>query len=96
VALIPYWAVWPFESMVISRKSIQHIGQMNEDEKMALADIYHRLTVMYDNLFQVSFAYSSEFIRLLPMERNIRHGIFTCIFFRLVEIGFCKKVYGRL
>ncbi|MGD9555958.1 MAG: UDP-glucose--hexose-1-phosphate uridylyltransferase [Mangrovibacterium sp.] len=59
VALIPYWAVWPFESMVISRKAIQHIGQMGEEEKMALADIYRKLTIMYDNLFQVSFPYSS-------------------------------------
>jgi UDPglucose--hexose-1-phosphate uridylyltransferase len=59
VALVPYWAVWPFESMIMSRKSIQHIGQMSEDEKIALADIYRRLTIMYDNLFQVSFAYSA-------------------------------------
>ncbi|MGE4586686.1 MAG: UDP-glucose--hexose-1-phosphate uridylyltransferase [Mangrovibacterium sp.] len=59
VALIPYWAVWPFESMIISRRSIRHIGQMNEEEKAGLADIYRRLTIMYDNLFEVSFAYSA-------------------------------------
>ena len=59
VALIPYWAVWPFESMIISKNPIEHIGQMNEDEKLDLADIYKKLTIMYDNLFEVSFAYSA-------------------------------------
>jgi UDPglucose--hexose-1-phosphate uridylyltransferase len=59
VALIPYWAVWPFESMIVSRKPVQHIGQLGESEKMAMADIYRRLTIMYDNLFHVSFAYSA-------------------------------------
>jgi len=59
VALIPYWAIWPFESMIISKRPVQHIGQMNEDEKWALADIYKKLTIMYDNLFEVSFAYSA-------------------------------------
>ncbi len=59
VALVPYWATWPFESMIISKKAVQHIGQMDEAEKMALADLYRRLTIMYDNLFQVSFAYSA-------------------------------------
>jgi UDPglucose--hexose-1-phosphate uridylyltransferase len=48
-----------FESMIISKRAVQHIGQMNEAEKMALADMYRRLTIMYDNLFQVSFAYSA-------------------------------------
>ena len=59
VALVPYWATWPFESMIISRRTISHIGMMNDDEKTALADIYKKLTIMYDNLFEVSFAYSA-------------------------------------
>ncbi len=59
VALVPYWAVWPFETMVISRRPVQNILQLTEDEKTALADIYKQLTVKYDNLFEVSFAYSA-------------------------------------
>ena len=59
VALVPYWAVWPFESMIISRRAIQHLGQFSEEEKLALADMYKRLTIMYDNLFEVSFPYSA-------------------------------------
>ncbi len=59
VALVPFWAVWPFETMIISRRHIQHIGQMTGDERGALADIYKKLTVKYDNLFKVSFPYSA-------------------------------------
>ena len=59
VALVPYWATWPFESMIISKNSVQNLGQMDEEDKNDLADIYRRLTIMYDNLFEVSFAYSA-------------------------------------
>jgi UDPglucose--hexose-1-phosphate uridylyltransferase len=61
VALVPYWAVWPFETIVISRRSISNLAEMVEDEKIHLADIYRRLTIRYDNLFQTSFPYSMGF-----------------------------------
>lgn len=59
VALVPYWAVWPFETMIVSRRPMQNILQLTDDERTALADIYKQLTVKYDNLFEVSFAYSA-------------------------------------
>jgi UDPglucose--hexose-1-phosphate uridylyltransferase len=59
VALVPYWAVWPFETMVISRRAVQNISQLTDEERTGLADIYKQLTVKYDNLFEVSFAYSA-------------------------------------
>lgn len=59
VALVPFWAVWPFETMIISRRPVQNILQLNDAERTALADIYKQLTVKYDNLFEVSFAYSA-------------------------------------
>jgi len=59
VALVPFWAVWPFETMIISKKHIQHIGQLNDEEKLAFADVYKKLTTMYDNLFEISFPYSA-------------------------------------
>jgi UDPglucose--hexose-1-phosphate uridylyltransferase len=59
VALIPFWAVWPFESMIISRRHVQNILQLNEQERKGLADIYKKLTILYDNLFEVSFPYSA-------------------------------------
>lgn len=59
VALVPYWAVWPFETMIISRRAVQNISQLTDEERTGLADIYKQLTVKYDNLFEVSFAYSA-------------------------------------
>ncbi len=58
VALIPFWATWPFETMIISRRQVQNITQFTEEEKLALADILKRLLTRYDNLFQTSFPYS--------------------------------------
>lgn len=59
VALVPFWAVWPFESMIISKRHVQNISQLTNEEKNAFANVYKRLTVMYDNLFEVSFPYSA-------------------------------------
>ena len=59
VSLIPYWAVWPFEAMIIPKRHIQHIGMLNEKEERAYAEILKMLTIKYDNLFNTSFPYSS-------------------------------------
>ena len=59
VALVPFWAVWPYETMIISRQPRQHIGQFSSEEVTAYAKILKQLTTRYDNLFQISFPYSS-------------------------------------
>ena len=59
VALVPFWATWPFEAMIVSKRAVSKLTDLSEDEKMALADAYKKLTVMYDNLFEVSFPYSA-------------------------------------
>jgi len=59
VALVPFWAVWPFETLVISRRPVPHVGQLTGEERDQLADIVRRVTARYDNLFEVSFPYSA-------------------------------------
>ena len=59
VALVPFWATWPFEAMIVSKRAVSNITQLSDDERAALADAYKKLTVMYDNLFEVSFPYSA-------------------------------------
>ncbi|HEU4563912.1 MAG TPA: UDP-glucose--hexose-1-phosphate uridylyltransferase, partial [Gemmatimonadaceae bacterium] len=61
VALVPFWAVWPFEVMVVSRRPVAHLGLLGDAERDALADIVRRVTTRYDNLFEVSFPYSAGF-----------------------------------
>jgi UDPglucose--hexose-1-phosphate uridylyltransferase len=57
--VVPFWAVWPFETMIISKRHIQHIGQMNETEKTGFADAIKQITAAYDKVFGVSFPYSA-------------------------------------
>lgn len=59
VALIPFWAVWPYEAMIIPRRAMASILDMNEAERHGLAEAYRELTILYDNLFEVSFPYSA-------------------------------------
>ncbi|WP_318840746.1 UDP-glucose--hexose-1-phosphate uridylyltransferase [Reichenbachiella ulvae] len=59
VVLIPYWAVWPFEAMILPKKRMAYITGMNDAEKQAFAEAYQHLTIKYDNLFETSFPYSA-------------------------------------
>ena len=61
VALVPFWATWPFEAMVLCRRRVPSLSEMDDGEKDALADILKRLTSRYDNLFRTSFPYSAGF-----------------------------------
>jgi UDPglucose--hexose-1-phosphate uridylyltransferase len=61
VALVPFWAVWPFETLLISRRPIGALPDLLADERAGLAGILKRLTTRYDNLFEVSFPYSMGF-----------------------------------
>ncbi len=58
-ALVPFWAVWPFETMIISKRHITKITDFTTDEATAFASILKQLTTRYDNLFETSFPYSS-------------------------------------
>jgi UDPglucose--hexose-1-phosphate uridylyltransferase len=60
-AVVPFWAVWPFETMVISKRHAGSLEQFSESGRDALADILHRVTARYDNLFETSFPYSMGF-----------------------------------
>ncbi len=59
VALVPFWAVWPYETMIVSKRQVQSILQFTEEEKKAFACILKELTIKYDNLFNISFPYSA-------------------------------------
>jgi UDPglucose--hexose-1-phosphate uridylyltransferase len=58
VALVPFWAVWPFETMLLARRHVGALPEMDAAERDALTDIVKRLTTRYDNLFETSFSYS--------------------------------------
>jgi UDPglucose--hexose-1-phosphate uridylyltransferase len=61
VVLVPYWALWPYETMVLPKRHIRRLDELLESEIADLADIMKRLLIKYDNLFECSFPYSMGF-----------------------------------
>jgi UDPglucose--hexose-1-phosphate uridylyltransferase len=59
VVLTPFWAVWPFETMIIPKKQHANITEISETESMTFADAISKITIAYDKLFDCSFPYSS-------------------------------------
>jgi UDPglucose--hexose-1-phosphate uridylyltransferase len=60
-AVVPFWAVWPFETLVMSKRHLGGFDELSSEERHALADIQIRVTTRYDNLFKAPFAYSMGF-----------------------------------
>ncbi|MEO6964696.1 MAG: UDP-glucose--hexose-1-phosphate uridylyltransferase [Acidobacteriaceae bacterium] len=58
VALVPFWAVWPFETLVLSRRHFGSLAKMDQRQRAALAEILKQVTTRYDNLFEVGFPYT--------------------------------------
>jgi len=61
VALVPFWAVWPFEVMLVPTRRVPDLPSLSGGERDALADILRRVAARYDNLFRTSFPYSMGF-----------------------------------
>jgi UDPglucose--hexose-1-phosphate uridylyltransferase len=59
VVLVPFWAVWPFEAMIVSKKAQPNILSMSDAEALNFAEAIAVLTKAYDKLFNTSFPYSS-------------------------------------
>jgi len=58
LAIAPYWAVWPFEALLLPRRHVLRLPDLNDAERNGLARILKRLLTRYDNLFETSFPYS--------------------------------------
>jgi UDPglucose--hexose-1-phosphate uridylyltransferase len=55
----PFWAVWPYETMIIPKRKIATILELKIQEKKDFAQVLHVVTVKYDNLFKTAFPYSA-------------------------------------
>jgi UDPglucose--hexose-1-phosphate uridylyltransferase len=58
LAVVPYWAAWPFETMLLPKTHIRRMSELNEEQRDDLALAMKKLTSRYDNLFKCSFPYS--------------------------------------
>lgn len=58
MALVPFWAVWPFEVMLVPRRRVSDLPSLDAPERVALAELVARLQSRFDNLFRLEFPYS--------------------------------------
>jgi UDPglucose--hexose-1-phosphate uridylyltransferase len=61
VTLVPFWAAWPFEVLVVSKKHARDLLCLDREARIGLAEMFKQLTSRYDNLFETSFPYSMGF-----------------------------------
>ena len=73
VCLVPFWAVWPYETMIIPRRHFQAVADMTNEEEAAFASILSQITIRYDNLFKSSFPYSAG-MQQRPTDGNSHKG----------------------
>lgn len=59
--LVPFWATWPFETLVVAHRTVARLPDLTSSEAASLAEILCRITARYDNLFEIPFPYSMGF-----------------------------------
>lgn len=58
VVVVPFWALWPLETLLLPRRHVTSMTELDEDETIDLARVVQRLVIKYDNLYQCAFPYS--------------------------------------
>jgi UDPglucose--hexose-1-phosphate uridylyltransferase len=61
VALVPFWAVWPFETMVVSRNHVRDLHELSAAQRQNLAEVLSKITRVYDGVFDAPFPYTMGF-----------------------------------
>lgn len=80
IVVVPYWATWPFETLLISKEHLKSLEEFNAKHITDLANILKRLTIKYDNLFNTSFPYSMG-IHQAPLHGNDENSWFHIHFY---------------
>lgn len=58
LVVVPYWASWPFETLLLPKFKVARMTELDDSQKLSLAEILKKITVKYDNLFNCAFPYS--------------------------------------
>ena len=97
LALVPFWAVWPFELMLCSKGHVADIAALDEAARHALADMLKRIATRYDNLFETSFPYTMGFHQQ-PTDGNSPFGVASAcaLLSAAVALRDRKKIHGRI
>ncbi len=79
-AVVPFWAVWPFEVLIAPKSHLASLAEFDENDIMDFAKALKKITVKYDNLFEILFLIHPGYISRRQTAGIIPSGIFTCIF----------------
>jgi UDPglucose--hexose-1-phosphate uridylyltransferase len=71
--VVPFWAIWPFETLLISQRRATSLPELRAEEREGLAQILRQMTIRYDNLFKTSFPYTMGFHQQ-PSDGNSHPG----------------------
>jgi UDPglucose--hexose-1-phosphate uridylyltransferase len=58
LVVVPFWAAWPYETLLLPKQQVARITELNDVQQQGLATILRDITARYDNLFECSFPYS--------------------------------------
>lgn len=81
LVVVPWWATWPFETLLMPRRAVSRMTDLSHDEKVNLAHILKELNVRYDNLFETPFPYSMGWHGAPNTEVDTRHWQLHCHFY---------------
>lgn len=73
VVVVPFWALWPFEVLLLPKWKVERMDQLTNAQRDSLSDILKKMTIKYDNLFEVSFPYSMGWHGAPWGDEDIRH-----------------------
>ena len=73
IIVVPFWAIWPFETMIIPKKPERDISYLSQENTLLFAEAIMVLTKVYDNLFNCSFPYSSGIHQAPTNGENNKH-----------------------
>ena len=99
VALVPYWAIWPFEILLLPRRAVRRLPELSSQEQNSLARILKKLLTRYDNLFETSFPYSMGWHGepgAPSGEEAAGWQLHAHFYPPLLRSATCEKVYGWL
>lgn len=81
VALIPFWAAWPFETLILPREQVSGLDELSQNQREGLAEVLARLTAGYDALFDAPFPYTMGFHQRPTDGRKSEHFTLHAHFF---------------
>jgi len=92
VVVVPYWAGWPFETLLLPRFEVSRMVDLNDAQKSSLADIIKKITIKYDNLFNCAFPYSMGW-HGAPYDGDAHpeHTLHACFFPPLLRSASVRK-----